>query len=229
MPVMLRFFAAMLALSALTSALATEDEVQTLLAKMRKAYQNVGSVSLQGRSRVRYSEGEESHSFTLDYARPAKLRLVFDFRGKTIRRVSDGERVYTWVAEAKASEKPEPDIAKISMDALGGEAPINLESMSFFDWKRQLSTTKGANMEKSELKVVPEEKWNGKEWVVLEEMAHGQGVFARYFIDPKTFFIWRCEVRTLDKKSFFMDTQVLGMKLNPSFGDGTFKAPFQKP
>jgi hypothetical protein len=226
---MVRFLAALTLVAASCLGFSADKEVEELLAKMRAAYQAVESVSIQAKAKARYPQGEESHSISMDYAKTNKLRLTFDFRGKTVRRISDGKTVYTWAEDTKTAKRTDVDEAKVSMDALGGDAPINLESMCFFDWKRQLSTAPGANMEKSEFKLIALENWNGRSWMVLEETAHGQSVFARYFIDPKTHFIWRCDVKTLKERKTFMDVQIVRMTLNPKLGPDTFKAPFEKP
>lgn len=224
---MSRFSLALALVATSAFAFAADKEVEELLAKMRKAYQSVESVSLTAKSRGQFLPEGEALEVKMDYARTNKLRLAFKFGSQQVRRVSDGKKVYTWAEPAKG-EKSEPDVSDVSMDALGGDAPINLESMCFFDWKRQLSTEKGANMEKSEFKLIKSESWNGRSWIVLEETAHGQNVFARYFIDPSTYFIWRCDVKTLDKKNPFMEVHLVDLQLNPKLPADTFKAPFER-
>jgi hypothetical protein len=92
--------------------------------------------------------------------------------------------------------------------------PINLEVMSFWDWKRQLSTDPGSNMEESKFKLVQGESWNGKKWTVLEETAYGQNVFVRYFVDPSSSLIYRVLVYDLGRTKLQVETVVKKLERN---------------
>jgi hypothetical protein len=98
--------------------------------------------------------------------------------------------------------------------------PVNLEVMSFWDWKRQLSTSPGSNMETSKFKLKLNVPWNGKKWTLLQETAYGQGVYADYYIDPKTSLIYRVCVFDLQKSQVRTETAVVKLerdvKVNPS-------------
>lgn len=196
-----------------------DKEVEKLLASMRTAYQAVSSASLRIDSKVKYSFGEVTHKVRFEYEKPNRIHLAFDFQGKTIRRISDGKKVYTFAEEAK------PDVAAVSMDALGGDVPVNLETLCFFDSNRQLSTSKEGNMAASTFKLLEGQEWNGRSWYVLEETAKGQNVFVRYWVEPDRFFIGRCEVFGLDKKTFIMDAQVKSMVLNQAIEAKLFQPP----
>jgi outer membrane lipoprotein-sorting protein len=186
---------------------------------MRQAYQSANSATLESKTKTKIEGKEEVFEVRMDYGKPNLLRMVFAFRGQEIMKISDGKKIYTVVGTGKAHEE------KLTLDGLGGDAPINLESMGFFDWKRQLSTSPGANMSESKFKIVLSEEWNGRNWIVLEETAHGQNVFVRYFVDPKTYFIWKCEVKSLDKKKEIMTTEVQKLLLNPNLDRKVFEAP----
>lgn len=196
-----------------------DSEVEKLLASMRTAYQSAETATVKVKSRVKVGEDWISGTSTLHYEKPNRLNLAFKLKDVLTHRVSDGRKVFTWIELDKVkSEGVDPD-------SLGNDAPINLECLSFFDWKRQLSTSPGANMEKSKFKLIKSENWNGRNWIVLEESAHGQSVFVRYFIDPNTYMIWRCDVRDLERRSPFLETEVTELTLNPKLGAGLFKAP----
>lgn len=218
-----KFRSVLLPLSLASLALATgfhpESEVDKLLASMRTAYQSAESATLKVQSKVKIGEDWVSSAVTMHYEKPFRMNLTFKVKDVTMHRVSDGRNVYTWV------DPKEIDSDQVDADSLGNDAPINLECLSFFDWKRQLSTAAGANMEKSKFKLIMSETWNGRTWIVLEESAHGQSVFVRYFIDPSTYLIWRCDVRDLEKKSAFMETVVTELTINPKLNASLFKAP----
>jgi outer membrane lipoprotein-sorting protein len=200
-------------------ALDSDKEVQKLLASMRTAYSTVESASLLVKTEFDNLGKRESQSISMSFQKPNLLHLDFSYKGQTATRICDGKKVYTMGSGGGRQ------VMTYSLDALGGDLPINLESMSFFDWKRQLSTSSGANMEKSRFKVIPSEQWNDRDWIVLEETAHGQNVFVRYFIDPRTYYIWRCEVKSIDSKKFMMETEVQKLMVNVKLDPKLFAAP----
>jgi len=207
------------ALAAFCLPIEADKEAEKLLSNMRQAYQSANFATLQSKTKTKIEEKEETFDVHMDYGKPNLIRMVFSFRGQQVAKISDGKKIYTVVGKGKAHEE------KLTLDGLGGDAPINLEAMAFFDWKRQLSTSPGANMSESKFKIVLSEEWNGRSWIVLEETAHGQNVFVRYFVDPKTFFIWRCDVKSLDKKKQIMTTEVQKLLLNPRLDPKTFDPP----
>lgn len=207
------------ALSALCLPVEADKDVEKLLSNMRQAYQSANSATILSKTKTKIEGKEEAFEVHMDYVKPNLIRMVFAFRGQEVAKISDGKKIYTMVGTGKAHEE------KLTLDGLGGDAPINLETMAFFDWKRQLSTSPGANMSESKFKIVLSEEWNGRSWIVLEETAHGQNVFVRYFVDPKTFFIWKCDVKSLDKKRAIMTTEVQKLLLNPKLDPRIFDAP----
>lgn len=218
-PRLLLCFAYCAALAASSFARDADKEVEKLLASMRQAYQSTQSASIVSKSTTEIEGKEETFAVRMDYTKPNLLRLVFTFRGQELTKISDGKKVYTVAGSGKPHEQ------KLTLDALGGDAPINLETMAFFDWKRQLSTSLGANMEHSKFKIVLSEEWSGRSWIVLEETAHGQNVYVRYFVDPKTYLIWKCDVKSIDKKKSIMTTEVQKLLLNPKLDSKIFAAP----
>lgn len=179
----------------LGTSVTAEKPVEELLKRMRTAYQSVSTASLAVKIRRDTEDGTDSGIITLDYARPDRIRYASRIGNVELRRFCDGRQVVTFRPGSRQSD------TKINVDSLGGQMPGNLEWLCFFDWKRQLSTSKGANMHGNELKVIPSESWQKRRWIVLEETASQMGIFVRYFIDPRTFFIWRCDVyRTSDNR-----------------------------
>ena len=188
--------------------------VEELFLKMRKAYQAVDTVRLQARLRFYSPSASQTGVLSLEYAQPNKIRYAAEVGQNRVQRFSDGKKVVT----IRDGSRTETD--KITVNTLGGQLPGNLEWLCFFDWKRQLSTTPGNNMAKSTFKLIPKEQWNGKSWIVLEETAPEVNVGVRYFIDPRTYLIWRCDVKSLSQKTQTARTEVtkleLHVKLDPS-------------
>lgn len=206
-------------LSPIAAGLDKDATVEDLLKKMRTAYQSVGSATLSVKLRQEGVNGVTSGLLSLDYVRPNKIRYASRLGTNETRRYSNGKQVVTIRSSNRQVD------TKVDVDTLGGRVPGNLEWLCFFDWKRQLSTSPGANMEKSQLKIVPNEKWQNRTWIVLDESAPSVGVAVRYFIDPKTFFIWKCDVFRLPGRQKAVQTEVQRLTLGPSFPKNHFEPP----
>lgn len=205
----LRFAAAGLLIWAASLSLGADREVEELLSKMRSVYSGSKTAHvLVTATSVRF--GKNPIKVDLYYASPRKIKAKVDglpsMRGKTWHYVSDGKRV------ASDDFTGTPQVGSWDPDSF--QMPINLEVMSFWDWKRQLSTTEGSNMEKSQFKLIKGESWNGKKWTVLEETAYGQGVFVRYFIDPSSSLIYRVLVYDLGRTKLQVETVIKKIERN---------------
>ena len=70
-------------------------------------------------------------------------------------------------------------------------------------------------------------KWEGKEWIVLDEDAPSVGLFVRYYVDPKTYFIWRTIQMTQDekpsKRKVIQDFVVKSLELDVEIDESIFK------
>ncbi len=195
-----------------------QKPVEDLFLKMRKAYQSIDTASLQARLRFYGPNATQTGIMSVDYARPFKIRYTAEVGQNRVQRFSDGKKVVTIRGENRTETE------KINVDTVGGQLPGNLEWLCFFDWKRQLSTTPGNNMAKSTFKLIPKESWNGKSWIVLEETAPQQQVGVRYFIDPRTYLIWRCDVKNLSTKKQTVRTEVTKLVLHPKLDPKIFSA-----
>lgn len=196
-----------------------EVEAEELLGKMRQAYRETKTASFQTKSSI--NEKSEKIVVTLngEFANPNRMRVSFTgIPSGEATLICDGKEVAI-VIEGQPKRSLE-----YSVDNLGKSLFANLETLCFFDWKRQLSTAEGGNMKTSKLKVVKED-WNGKNWLVLEEHAEMQRVDVRYFIDPETYFIWRTVSTLMGEKEPFMDAQVLRLELNKVLDDKLFVIP----
>jgi outer membrane lipoprotein-sorting protein len=215
------FVSGMMALGSI--ALAADKDVETLLLKMRNAYKSVKTAHIVTRTKTPAPEGDLIITSDVTYQAPDKIRAkLVGFPvsvDKTIVLTSNGKTLS--VEGAPGGKTSHPFSYQAFVEATG--PALNLETLNFWDWKRQLSTAKGDNMEKSDLKVVPSEQRAGKTWVVLEERAPGQGVYCRYFIDPATYFIHYVRVTDLSGIQIQMDTEIKQIQTNVKVDDSTFK------
>jgi outer membrane lipoprotein-sorting protein len=193
---------------------AADQQVEALLGHMRDAYKSVKSATFRTESTV-YPKDEPSEDFSCDFAyrSPDLIRIVLKAsgaKGGVVTEVSNGKKI---TISTSLGSPPEQDY---SVENIEKGLPVNLESLSFWDFDRQLNTATGKNMAQSTFKIVKDEEWNGKHWIVLEETAKKDNVLCRYFIDPKTYFIWRTRVKDLTTNKDQMDAHFT--KLNPDAG-----------
>lgn len=203
-------FVASLPLASL--ALAADPKVESLLARMRTAYKAVPSAQMTAVSELNLRNGTKAKiTATINYARTNKIHAsLLGFpsasKGSKVIVYTDGKTVKTIGFPGGHGEY------KFSPEAIVNSLAVNLETLCFWDYERQLSTKAGANMSQSKLKVVENQKWEGKTWTVLEESA-GRS-FIRYYIDPRTALIHRTQVTNLDAKRVVADHRLTSLKLN---------------
>jgi outer membrane lipoprotein-sorting protein len=207
-------------LSVLTaSAFAADPEVEDLLSKMRQAYRELKTVTFQTKSQI--NEKGDQLTVTLDgeFMNPNKMRVAFaGLPSGEATLICDGKSVAIVVT------KSIKQTLEYSVDNLGRSLFANLDTLSFFDWKRQLSTAEGGNMQKSQLKITKED-WNDRSWIVLEEHAETQKVDVRYFIDPATHMIWRTVGTVIGEKTPYIDAQITKLEINPILDEKNFVIP----
>lgn len=203
-----RFLAAGLLVWAASFALGADKEVEALLAKMRSIYSGTKSAHVVVKT-TNNKLGSKPITVDMYYMAGRKIRASVDGiasrHGKTYRYTSNGSRV------AYDDFAGNVQYGDFSLDV---PIPVNLEAMSFWDWKRQLSTSPGSNMQDSRFRIKSNEPWNGKKWTVLEETAYGQDVFVRYFLDPSTAMIYRVVVYDLARKEIRQETIVQKLERN---------------
>jgi hypothetical protein len=159
---------------------ATAD-VEALLARMRSAYQSIASADM------RYAikePGRQIHG-ALKYRPPSSVDATLDvWDYGTVRVTSDGTTV-----RVEDPTQPKTEETPWTLQSLRRAIGANLEVINLWDSQRQLSTGDGGNMRGEDLSIAPRERWNGRDWIILEEKA-GQTTF-RYFIHPTTAMMWR--------------------------------------
>lgn len=202
-------------------ALAADEEVEKLLASMRKAYSGAKTAKFTVQTVMKAEDKDLSVTFEGTFKGPNKLYLytdsMFGIDGK-VKLVCDGKTISITTPEDK-------DEAPFTIENLSSAMPLNLESLCFWDYKRQLSTEADGNMHESSHKILTDQEWNDKKWTILEETANEQKVFVKYWIDPKTSFIWKTEVFDLESKEKVMTCEIkkleVGLEVEDSVFDGS--------
>ena len=168
-------------------------DVESLLQRMRSAYQSIRSAEMRFTTRSRFNQIDGS----LEYRHPAIIHAVLKTRDHgVVRVVSDGTTI-----TVEDPTQPAPESRPWTLQDMRRAIAANLEVINLWDSERQLSTGAGGNMTGSNLSIGKRERWKGKEWLILEERA-GANLF-RYYIDPKTALQWRTVATQADGTVFY--------------------------
>lgn len=176
-----------------SSAIAADPQVEALLSNMRDGYKRLKGVTYTTESQ--FGKQVFVNSFTFESPTKARISVTspsLKSAGVLLTKICDGKTV-----NSKRMNQPSYQEKPYSPDVLADLVPVNLESICFFDWDRQLSTAPGKNMEHSTFKIARNEEWNGRKWTVLQETASRQKVVCSYYIDPATYIIWRTVVKAM--------------------------------
>lgn len=202
------------------TAQAADKKTEDLLAKMRGSYLNVRTASLKTNVTLTQGKGPTNElTIDMDYMRLNKVRATVGVMGNRLDVYCDGTKILALTPSGDRTN------SGFTVDALSKNLPGNLETISFFDWKRQLSTAVGANMHESILKILPNESWNGRSWIILSESAPKQKLLVKYYIDPATNLIWRTIVKRTDTKITVQDAQVIKLALGVAIDPKRFQIP----
>lgn len=201
-------------------AFAADKEVEDLLAKMREVYKATKSAKFTVKAKFAGPMGDAEITSEVDFKGPNSFRAestgVPDSVEPKVVMVTDGKKIQiSGVAPTRIDLDWSLDAAQ--------QVPGNLETLSFWDWERQLNTGPQGNMKTSTFKLINEEEWNDKKWIVLEETAQEQQVSVRYFIDPATSYIWRSVMKSLDGGQELMDARIDKLEINPEIADSVFE------
>lgn len=205
-------------------ALAADKEVEDLLSHMRDAYKAVQAATFTVTATIQDTDSDQ---------KPIELKPTSEFAFKKPNLVRAfikgiaGTQTITVIGNGKTINVNVPGTGSLPEEEFTDEnyakyVPSNLETLCFWEWEKQLSTTAGNNMEHSTFNIVKDEVWNDKHWIVLEETAAKNNDFVRYFIDPKTYLIWRTNAKNLDTKKDREDFKVTKMDTNAKLDDSMF-------
>lgn len=204
--------------AAASISIASEEEVDKLLASMRKAYSGAKTAKFTVQTVMKAEEKDLSVTFEATFKGPDKLYLytdnMFGVEGK-IKLRCDGKTIVVTTPEDK-------DEVPFTVENLSSAMPLNLESLCFWDHKRQLSREADGNMHTSTFKILSDQDWNDKKWTILEETANEQKVFVKYWIEPKTSFIWKTEVFELESKERVMTCEIKKLEIGLDVEDSVF-------
>ncbi|HXH61632.1 MAG TPA: hypothetical protein VNI20_09780 [Fimbriimonadaceae bacterium] len=218
---MKRTIAALALLALAATSFAASKEVEDLLSSMRKAYKDLGTATFTMQSTLVGDNGDLSIKMVGGFKSPNQMYIDITSDDNSVSVVTDGKTIY-----AVRSGSTNVREARFSNDTMGNVlAGANLELINFYDWKRQLSTADGDNMHDSKLAIRKNEKWNDRTWWVLEETAPTVGVYVEYYIDPKTYLVWRTVQMTLDKEFTRGDFIIKSLKTGVKIDDKKFKKP----
>jgi outer membrane lipoprotein-sorting protein len=199
-------------------AAAADKEVEELLASMRSVYEKTKTAKLQTETLLNIEDKEIKSEFDIQFKSPNMVKMTTDNIFGLEARVTlkcDGKMI-TVTSPDEKEETP------FTLEELSSAMPVNLETMSFWDWKRQLSTDENGNMRKSEFRLLKDQEWNDKKWTVLEETANEQEVFVRYWINPETKYIWKTEVLELKSREKVMTCTIKKLEVNVEIDDSVF-------
>lgn len=206
---------------------ASNKEVEELLSKMREAYKNTKAATYKLKATGTLKDRLVKITADVSFLGPDKLYIkatgVTGSTGPAITYILNGKR--TLIDDGKSKERSDLQVGA------GFPEWSNLETASFYQYQKQLSTDSGANMHFSTFKILLDEKWNDKLWTVLQETANGQGVFVSYYIDPKTYLIWRTTTSDIHTRAIFSQTEVLNLDTKAKVDESLFKidSSSQKP
>lgn len=213
-----------LALSLAVSAAAGDKAVEDLLAKMRKAYEGLKTATFTLESTLSGRDGDLVVKLEGGFKSPKMLYVNIDIEDVKLKVISDGKRIYKVnVQFDQVADIPYSD------DNMG-EVLIpwaNLEVINLYEWPKQLSTDQGDNMHDSQLSIRQSEEWNGKTWLVLEELAPTANppIYVEYYIDPETHLVWRTIQMTFDKEFVLGDFVLKALNRGAKISDWRFWKP----
>jgi outer membrane lipoprotein-sorting protein len=208
-------------LAASVASFAADPKVEELLGKMRDSYKAIKSAKFEVKSKLHREDKEFEATTNVLFKSPNKVSLELtpdDQEGDehfTLYYRHDGKKMAAGEAKDKLQSR------EYSEDAF--PEGMNLETIAFWDWDKQLNTAEDKNMHDSELKIVEDVEWDGKKWLTLEESAPKSEVFVRYYIDPKTNLIWRTEVKELDTMKAIDELWITKLETDVEIDDDEFK------
>jgi len=221
-------FATLLAATAFS--FGADPKVEDLLSHMRDAYKAVKTASfdVDAHLTIQGKEGDDAKeevTAKVLYAGPNKVHLEMTPKDQpsdtalTLFYVQNGEKMALGPSTDKLRSRDYDE------DQFPTIIPVNLETISFWQWDKQLNTAEGKNMHDSKLEIVNDVDWDGKKWTTLEETAEKDKVFVRYYIDPKTYMIWRCDVKNSETMQPIEDVWLTRLDLDGTIDDDQFKIP----
>lgn len=205
------------------TSLSLGDDVKKALDDMRTAYKAVKSATLKLQLTVPEDSDDPGSVLKFDYnfSSPDKERATFfvpgDSDGFTV--ISEGDKVL-WSSKPMDDDKDSDD--KDDADADDPEG-TGFPTQFFSDPDAFLMTADG-EFGGTDLDV-HDEKWNDKEWTVIQETFSKDQTIRRFYIDPKTHLVWRVTDSDTADDKIQSDFQVMSLEINPKLDDTLFEPP----
>ncbi len=133
--------------------------------------------------------------------------------------ITDGKTSYFLPAGQEMQNDPD------DFDNFFKLSPGHLDTFSYCEWKKLLAIGKGMGLDGSSLKVLPDQEWNGRKWTVLEETKRSEEQVYHYYVDPKTYLIWRTTSLPFGATAYRVDTQLTKLELGITVPASMFKVP----
>jgi len=197
------------------SVFAADQEVDNLLAKMRNAYSAIKSAKFSTVVNFRKPPLHTTNYFLA----PDKFRVDFPGKEAGINSfITDGKFTYFVPSGQDAQREP------YDFERFFQMSPGHIETFSYFEWKKTFTVGgKTMGLDGSALKVVPNQEWNGKKWTVLEETKNSEKQVYHYYVDPKTYLVWRTTSLPFGATAYRVDTQFTKLELGISIPESKFK------
>lgn len=210
-----------LAICLLPALVLASADTEKLLSQMRDAYKAASSATLTVQTTNYQGDQKINITAVVNFMAPNKLNAV-------LTGLPGGVGPITLVCDGKQILVPQPsgdNKVDYTSDMLSSRMGFaNLETLSFWDFEKQLSTAKGNNMEKSTLTILPDETVDGHKFLVLQEDAVQPQIklVVHYYIDPETHLIWRVVTENADTKAKVQETKITEMKVGAKVDPALF-------
>ena len=217
---------------ALTCGLCPADDIKPLLKDMAKAYKALKSAHVTMDLNMIDDEDDSDSmkiKFDLLFIAPNKQRMeVTDGEQDGAVVLMEGNKIVWYKANSddtgKAIEEAKDDQdAKPSDDENDNDSSPPVTGM-FEDPEKRLSTDKGGAFSGTDLSSY-NATWDDKQWTVIQETFAKQGVIRRYYIDPKTHFVWRVTDSDTDADKVFIDCTIRTFEADAKVDPELFKVP----
>jgi outer membrane lipoprotein-sorting protein len=209
------------------------DDVKQVIADMKKAYSEAKSAKVKLEMTLPFlqeiSPGSEDYGLRVEmnYIAPAKVHVSMKSEeddgedmilenGKVIWSKSGDHE------EDEGSSDEEEDVDPEDYSDDGG--PHLMFGDFFFQAETLFSTDAKGAFGGSDLDA-HSERWNDKQWTVIQETFSKQGIIRRFYVDPETFLIWRVTDSDIDEDKIMADFTVTSMDLNVEIDPELVKPP----
>ncbi len=205
-----------LGIAALTLQVTQDPEI--VVKEVRDAYSQVTTARLTVTFEEHDPQGRRlSGTADTAFLRPNHIRTIIKGGKLSSAVYCDGRQIVT-VREHDRRATP------YSLANLEKEIPLNLETLCFVNYGKELSTSAGGGMYRSTLAVI-ESVWKDKVWTVIEERNQSDDSTDRYFVGAKDHLIWRVVDMSYDRETTYSDLRVEKLSTGEPVPEDLFEPP----